>query len=69
MPGNIKAKIELGKFSALKIAAVLPMLLVAVWACQYSVPFIFAFFAGVVLTQTVIFLKVIGIVICQYSND
>lgn len=69
VPENIKAKTQLGKFSILKIAAVIPILLVAVWACKHSTAFIFAFFAGVLLTQTVIVLKVLGIAICQYSND
>ncbi len=69
VPGNNKAKTELGKFSILKLAAVVLMLLVAVWACKYDTSFIFAFFAGVVLTQTVIFLKVLGMVICQHFED
>lgn len=69
VPGNLKAQSELGKFSLMKIGVGLPILLIAVWAAKHSAPFIFAFCAGIVLTQAVIFLKVLGMLICRHSND
>ena len=69
VPGNLNAKSALAKFSFLKIAAILPILGMAVWAGTYSVAYVFAFCAGVVLTQAVIFLKVLGMLISRHSND
>lgn len=69
VPDNLRAKSALQRFTLIKIAAGLPILGIAVWASTHSVVFIFAFCAGVVLTQAVIFLKVVGMLICQHFND
>lgn len=69
VPGNLTAKSALGKFSVLKIAVLLPILGLAVWASSRSIAFVFAFCAGVVLTQAVIFFTVVVTLIRQRSND
>jgi len=69
VPGNLKAGSALGKVSLLKIAVLLPILGLAVWASSRSVAFVFAFCAGVVLTQAVIFLKVVVALISRHSSD
>jgi hypothetical protein len=64
-----RAKRDLAKFSALKLLGIAVILGFVVWIAGRSAEFVFAFCAGVVLTQAVIFLKVLGMLICQHSND
>jgi len=69
VPGNLNAGSSLGKFSVLKIAVILPILGLAAWASSRSIPFLFAFCAGVLLTQAVIFFTVVVVLISRRSND
>ena len=69
VPGNIAAKRNLGKFSLAKLVVVTLVLAVVVRFGGRSFALVGAFCAGVVLTQGVIFLKVIGMLICEHSND
>ena len=63
------AKTALLKFSLLQIPGIVAVMAGMVLLGGRSFPLILGFFFGVVLTQGVIFLKVIGILICERIND
>lgn len=69
VPGNLAARRDLARFSILKLVVLGGVLVGTVLLGGRSFALIVAFCAGVVLTQAVIFLKVVGMLICQYSND
>jgi hypothetical protein len=69
VPGNIGAKKNLIKFSLAKLVAIILFLALVIKLGGKSFSFIIAFCAGVVLTQAVIFLKVLGKLICEHFND
>ncbi|MCE5314572.1 MAG: hypothetical protein ABFD49_08130 [Armatimonadota bacterium] len=69
VPGNIQAKRNLGRFSLVKLVVIAIVLAVIAKLGGKSFALISAFCAGVVLTQAVIFLKVLGMLICEHSND
>ncbi|MCE5322656.1 hypothetical protein LLG46_04985 [bacterium] len=69
VPGNRHAKKSLVKFSILKLIVIILLMGLIVKLGGKSFALIGAFCAGVVLTQAVIFLKVIGKLICEHSND
>ncbi len=69
IPGNLGAKKNLFKFSLAKLVLIILFLALAVKLGGKSFSFIVAFCAGVVLTQAVIFLKVLGKLICEHFND
>lgn len=69
VPGSQGAKRDFARFSILKLVAVAAVLIGVVELGGKSFALIVAFCAGVVLTQAVIFLKVLGKLICNYSND
>jgi hypothetical protein len=69
VPDNEKALGQFKSFTLIKLVAVLPILGLAAWCSSRSVASIFAFCAGVVLTQAVIFSKVVLMLIRQRSND
>ena len=62
------AKKALAKFTLLKLPAVAAILVLAVFLGRASFAFIIAFCAGVVLTQSVIFLKTVGMLVAQRLN-
>jgi hypothetical protein len=69
VPGNIEAKRNLGKFSLVKLVVITLVLAGIVRFGGRSFALVGAFCAGVVLTQGVIFLKVLGMLICEHSNN
>ena len=69
VPGSTSAQSGLAKFSLIKLAVITIIIVVMVLLGGRSFALIVGFCAGVVLTQAVIFLKVLGMLICQHSND
>jgi len=69
VPGAVGARRDLARFSILKLVALAVVLIGVVGLGGRSFSLIVGFCAGVVLTQAVIFLKVVGKLICNYSND
>ncbi|MEN6356340.1 MAG: hypothetical protein ABFD83_04565 [Armatimonadota bacterium] len=69
VPGNAQAKRNLVRFSILKLIVIILVLGLIVKLGGKSFALIGAFCAGVVLTQAVIFLKVLGKLICEHFND
>lgn len=69
VPGASDARGDLARFSLVKLVVVAAVLAGIVLLGGRSFALVVAFCAGVVLTQAVIFLKVLGMLICQYSND
>ncbi|MHB9038294.1 MAG: hypothetical protein ACYC64_16695 [Armatimonadota bacterium] len=69
VPGNVEAKRSVGRFSLVKLAVVVLVLAVIVKLGGKSFPLVAAFSAGIVLTQAVIFFKVLGVLICEYLHD
>ena len=68
VPGAPNARRALTRFSLLKLPMVLLVLMLAIWTAKSSFAFIVAFCAGVVLTQSVIFLKVLGTLVVERLN-
>ena len=68
VPGVPDARRAFAKFSLVKLPAVLLVLVLAVWVGKSSFAFIIAFCAGVGLTQSVIFLKVLGTLVAERLN-
>ena len=68
VPGVPNARGSLTKLSVVKLPLILLVLGLVVWLGRNSFAFIIAFCAGVVLTQTVIFLKVLGMLFVERLN-
>ncbi len=69
VPGREGADKALAKFSLIKLPAVLAVIALAVWLGGRSFAFVVGFCAGVVLTQSVAVLKVVGMLITQMLID
>lgn len=65
VPGATRARSTLAKFSLAKLPLVLLVLGLVVWLGRLSTAFLLAFCAGVLLTQTVITMKALGIALCE----
>jgi len=68
VPGATRARSTLAKFSLAKLPLVLLVLGLVVWLGRLSTAFLVAFCAGVLLTQTVITMKALGIALCERLN-
>lgn len=68
VPGATRARSTLAKFSLAKLPLVLLVLGLVVWLGRLSTAFLLAFCAGVLLTQTVITMKALGIALCERLN-
>ncbi|MCE5198461.1 MAG: hypothetical protein ABFD54_16200 [Armatimonadota bacterium] len=76
VPGNDRARSNLSRFSMLKLPIMALVLAGVVYVGAKTTPhtvellgYFVGFIAGVVLTQGVIFLKVLGMLICEHFND
>lgn len=69
VPGEEGAKYALARFSIGKLFIIIAILSIVIITGGKSFSLIVAFCAGLVLTQAVIFLKVLGMLICQYFNE
>lgn len=68
VPGKEGADKALAKFSLVKLPVVLLIIGLSVWLGGRSLAFIAWFCAGVVLTQSVVVLKVVGMLIIGQSS-
>ena len=68
MPGMEGAGKALAKYSLIKLPVVLVVIGLVVWIGGRSLPFILGFCAGVILTQSVVVLKVFGMLIVERLN-
>lgn len=65
VPGEARAMKEFAKLSIVKLFVILAVLCLAVWIGKFSLKFLFAFCAGLMLVQAVMVLKTFGIIICE----
>lgn len=68
VPGAINAKRAFIKFTLVKVPVLLAVLALVVWVGMSSLIFLAAFSVGVLLTQLVMFLKVMGMLAHQRLN-
>lgn len=69
VPGEARPRKELAKLSIVKLLVILAVLCLAVWIGKFSLAFLFAFCAGLLLAQAVIVLKTFGIIICERLKE